>query len=535
MQRGLAVATALVLGGCTVGPNFTPPHWANPASWRFGEARVVHPEPSRAVEAPVDVAWWNLFHDRQLTELERQVAARNFDVETATVQLAEARAQLGIARSPLFPNIGANGSYTREKAANTGLFSLLSSAGTGTTAGLQANGAFGNTTLAPSIPNIPPFDLYQYGFDASWEVDLWGQVRRAVESARASVVASADARRAALISALAEVARDYVDLRGTQQQLRITRENVSTAQQGLRLTQERAAAGVTTDLDVANASAQLRTTAAQIPTLQQQEHQEINALSFLLAEPPNALAAELATPRPVPPVPPRVPVGFPAELVRRRPDIREAEARLHAATANIGVAVAAFYPQITLNGSFGFQSLQFGQLWNWGARNYALGPGISLPIFEGGELRQTVLLRKAQAQESAVNWARTVLNAWHEVDNALDAYRREQQRRDQLIQAVADNRRALALAQSRYQEGVADFLSVLTAEQNLLATELQLATSTTTVSTNLVALYLALGGGWEKTFPNAGGEGADLTVHPMPVTYMKQTTDVPGQTGMQQR
>lgn len=507
--RVLAGAAALLLGGCTVGPNFSPSHWANPVSWFSGQPKVTHLEPSEPVATPIQVAWWNIFHDPELTTLERQVAADNFDVRTATVRLAESRAQLGITRAGLFPNISGNASYTREKASNEGVFANLSPSaqGAGTPPGQSANGAFGNTAGGITGVNIPPFDIYQYGFDASWELDLWGQVRRSVESAKASVQASADAQRAALISSLAEVARDYVELRGTQEQLRIARENVNTAAQGLRLTQERAAAGVTTDLDVANASAQLRTTAAQIPTLQNQEHQLINALSFLLARPPNALTAELATPKPVPPVPPRVPVGLPSELARRRPDIREAEANLHAATANIGVAVAAFYPQVTLNGSFGFQSLQFGNLWEWGARQYALGPGVTIPIFEGGQLRETVVLRKAQQQEAAISYERTVLQAWHDVDNALDAYRREQERRDQLIQAVEQNRRALVLAQSCYQEGVSNFLDVLTAETNLLSTELQLATSTTNVSDNLVSLYLALGGGWEDTYPVAAGNG----------------------------
>ncbi|HEX5326317.1 MAG TPA: efflux transporter outer membrane subunit [Acetobacteraceae bacterium] len=508
MRRpGLAIAMALALGGCTVGPDFTPPHWANPVSWFTGEPKAAHPEPSETVAAPVNVAWWSLFHDPRLTALERQVASNNFDVLTATARLAQSRAQLGLARAAEFPTIGANGSYTRERASGHGIFSNLSpnAQGAGTPPGQSANGAFGNSAGGPQSPTTEaPFDIYQYGFDAAWELDLWGQVRRSVESATASVNASADARRAALISALAEVARDYIELRGVQEQLRIARENVNTARQGLKLTQERAAAGVTTDLDVANAAAQLRTTAAQIPALQQQEHQFINALSFLLAKPPNALTRELAVPRPVPPVPPRVPVGFPSELARRRPDIREAEAQLHAATANIGVAVAAYYPQVTLNGSFGFQALDFGNLWTGAARQYALGPSISIPIFQGGQIRQTVVLRKAQQQEAAIGYQRTVLAAWHDVDNALDAYRREQQRRDQLIQAVADNRRALALAQSRYQQGVANFLDVLTAETNLLSTEQQLASSTTAVSANLVALYKALGGGWENTYPDTG-------------------------------
>jgi len=258
---------------------------------------------------------------------------------------------------------------------------------------------------------------------------------------------------------------------------------------------------VTTDLDVANASAQLRTTLAQIPTLEQREASLINALSLLLGQPPNALREELATPKPVPPVPPRVPVGLPSELARRRPDIRLAEAQLHAATADIGVAQANFYPSLSLTGSFGPQALQFSNLFNLNARQYAFGPAITIPIFEGGQLRSTLQLRKAQQQEAAVNFQRIVLQAWHDVDNALTAYKAEQTRRDELIQAVAENRRALTLAQSRYALGVADFLTVLDTERNLLATQQQLAQSTATVSSNLVALYKALGGGWEIDMP----------------------------------
>jgi NodT family efflux transporter outer membrane factor (OMF) lipoprotein len=199
-------------------------------------------------------------------------------------------------------------------------------------------------------------------------------------------------------------------------------------------------------------------------------------------------------------------VGLPSELARRRPDIRQAEAQLHAATADIGVAVANFYPSVTLSGSVGLQSVQPWQMFNLNARNYAFGPGITVPIFQGGQLRATLELRKAQQQEAAVNYQKTVLQAWHDVDNALTAYRTEQARRDQLIQAVAQNERALGLAQSRYQDGVADFLQVLTTQQNLLSTQQQLAIATTNVSANLVALYKALGGGWETQLPAANDE-----------------------------
>ena len=244
---------------------------------------------------------------------------------------------------------------------------------------------------------LQPFDLFQGGFDASWEVDLWGGVRRSVESASASTEAADEARRSALLSSLAEVARDYIQLRGVQTQLQIARDNVRTARQSLNLTQERAAGGVTTDLDVANASAQLRTTLAQIPTLEQQEAQQINALSLLLGQPPNALRADLQTAAPVPPVPPRVPVGLPSELARRRPDIRQAEAQLHAATADIGVAQANFYPSLNLTGSLGLQSLQFGKLFDLNAKQYAIGPGLTIPIFQGGQLRATLQLAGARS------------------------------------------------------------------------------------------------------------------------------------------
>jgi NodT family efflux transporter outer membrane factor (OMF) lipoprotein len=492
---GLVGVTALT--GCTVGPDFKRPAWASPGSWFSGPKEAVKPPPSVPVAEPINVAWWSLFHDPVLTGLEKRVAAENLDVKTATVRMAESRAQLGIARSALFPTLGGNASYTREKASNTGLFALIPSA----TGAQAANGAAGNSTGGVIGGGLAPFDIWQGGFDASWEVDLWGGIRRSVESSTASALAADEAKRSVLLSSLAEVARDYIALRGTQAELAIARENVRTAQQSLDLTQQRAAGGVTTDLDVANASAQLRTTLAVIPSLEQQEAQTINALSFLLGQPPNALRGELATAKPVPPVPPRVPVGLPSELARRRPDIREAEAKLHAATADIGVAQANFYPSLNLAGSFGLQALQFGNAFNLNARQYAMGPALTIPIFEGGQLRSTLQLKEAQQQEAAINFQKTVLQAWHDVDNALTAYKAEQARRNELIQAVAENRRALNLAQSRYTQGVADFLTVLDAERSLLGTQLQLADSTTTVSSNLVALYKALGGGWEVDMP----------------------------------
>lgn len=477
-----------------MGPNFQVPSWASPKSWFAGPRETVSPEASIPVATPVDPNWWTLFHDAELTALERRVAAENLDVKVATARLAESRAQLGQARASEFPTFNANGSFTREKSSNVGQFAAAPNP-------LGANGEFGNAAGGLRSANLAPFSVYQAGFDASWELDLWGGVRRSVESATASVEAAAEARRAALLSSLAEVARDYIALRGVQTQLGIARDNVHTAQESLQLTQQRAAGGVTTDLDVANASAQLRSTMAEIPRLAQQEAADINALCLLLGQPPNALRGELADARPVPPVPPRVPVGLPSELARRRPDVMQAEAQLHATTATIGVAVAAFYPSVTLSGAIGLQSLTPAHFFNFNAREYSAGPGITIPIFEGGQLKSTLHLREAQQEEAAVNYQKVVLQAWHDVDNALTAYQTEQARRDQLVLAVAQNQRALGLAQSRYQQGVADFLTVLDTERSLLQTQQQLAQSTTDVSQNLVALYKALGGGWETDLP----------------------------------
>ncbi len=505
------------MSACAVGPDWKKPSPWSPASWlgigagkQAAEARA---EASLPVPEPVDPNWWTLLHDPELTSLEQRVAAANLNVRLSTIRLAESRSQRRITGADQFPTLQGDGSYTRERVSQKGVVGLFGgssgSSGTSTTFGSMGSSANGLQGRSGGIPtsaggggkSIPPFNLWQYGFDASWELDLWGRVRREVESADASVEASADARRNSLLSVVAEVARDYLQLRGVQAELAIDRDNIRTAQQTLDLTTSRYRAGLVNEQDVANAAAQLETTKSQVPQLEQQQDSGINALSFLLGETPQALRAELITPAPVPPVPLRVPVGVPSELARRRPDIRQAEAQLHAATADIGVAVADFYPKVTLDGSIGLQALQFKDLGNWAARQYGLGPTISLPIFEGGRLRATLELRRVEQQEAALNYQQTVLQAWHDVDNALTAYADEQRRHDSLDASVRENRRALRLATDRYRQGLVDFLTVLDAERSVLQSELQLADSTTTVSQNMVQLYKALGGGWEQTFP----------------------------------
>jgi NodT family efflux transporter outer membrane factor (OMF) lipoprotein len=503
----------MVLGlaaGCTVGPDWSKPHIYAPRNWSGGMPAA---SPSaRALSTPVadmpDAAWWRVFGDAELNALESRVAAVNFSVRLAAMRFVESRAQRQAAGADQFPSAQADASATRELISRKGVLDLLSGAGPAGSSTGQGGSANGLSWRSDGIPatktgneRLPPFNLFQYGFDASWELDFWGHVRRAVETADASLEAFAEARRNTLLSTLAEVARDYVQLRGMQAQLAITRQNLATERDSLKLAQHRFRGGLTSALDVENAGAQLHATEAQIPPLTQQESMAINALSLLLGEGPGALREELGAARPVPPVPPRVPIGVPAELARRRPDIRQAEAELHAATAAIGVAVADFYPRVTLNGSIGIQGLQLKDLGSWGAGQYGLGPSVTLPIFQGGRLRATLELRQAQQQEAAIIYQQTVLQAWHDVDNALTAYAAEQARHDALAAAAAASHSALDLARQRYARGLADFLNVLDAQRSLLSAQLQLADSQTTISLNLVQLYKALGGGWEIDFP----------------------------------
>jgi len=257
LQRLPAACLLLTLGACTVGPDFDPPEWMSPASWFARKVEPIAPAPSMPVAEPIDPNWWNLFNDPILTALERRVAEENLDVQIATTRIAESRAQLGVVGAAQFPMLNGNGSYTRQKASDVGVFANAPNA-------LGASGASGSRVGGTRSSQLSAFDVYQVGFDASWELDLWGKVRRSVESASASVLVSAEARRATLLSNLAELANDYIRLRGVQSQLRIARDNVKIAQQSLQLTQQRAAGGVTTDLDVANAAAQLRTVAAEM-------------------------------------------------------------------------------------------------------------------------------------------------------------------------------------------------------------------------------------------------------------------------------
>jgi len=497
-----ALVLASCVSGCNVGPNFAPPDSGLP-SGRFPSATIAtsskEAAPSGATSRPPDPKWWKLFRDPALTRLEERVAEANLDVRTATIKIAESRAQLGVTAAAELPQVDGTGKYQRELYSQNGIASLVP----------QLLGATGGA--APkSIPAIQPIDEYTTGFDASWELDLWGRVRRQIEAASAQIEASEDQRRQTLVSTLAEVASDYVRLRGAQALVDIANENVKTEQGLVDLTQALQEKGLTTGLDVENARAQLDSVRAQIPGFEQQESQAINALSLLLDLPPDGLRKELAGVRPVPPTPRRVAIGIPFELARRRPDIRQAEDNLHAQTADIGVAVASFFPTVSLTGTVELDALQFNKLFQASSLQYMAGPTITLPIFEGGRLKSMLQLSEANQQEAAIAYHKAVLQAWHDVANALVAFRTDQQKRSRYASEVGHAQTALDLARARYNDGVADFTTVLNSAQMVLSAQQQLLQSTVSVSTDLVQLYKALGGGWETEFP-ATPEESEVT------------------------
>ena len=496
-------ALLLLVSGCTVGPDFhTPASPYNPISWFTG--RPPAQAASQPVPQPIDVEWWESFNDPELDSLEQRAAGQNLDVLTATVRVAEARASAGITAAAFFPSVNGTVDAFDIKPSNNGISLGGGSSGSGS----SGSGSSSGSSSSSSGGEINPIQLYQYGFDATWTLDIWGKVRRQVEAGNADIQASEIDRRGTLIQTIAEVARDYLQLRNAQSLLQIAEDNVRTARNLLSLTQQRATAGLTDELDVAQEQAQLTTTEATVPQAQDQVASYINALSLLLGEPPRALQSELATAEPVPPTPAVIPVGLPSELLRRRPDIVEAEANLHVATANIGVAVANFFPTFDLLGAFDIQSDQTQDLFNLASRTYVLGGLISVPIFQGGKLVDTLHLRRQQQKEAVINYDKTVLSAFSDVDNALTDYEKEQQRRRLLRQAVRANEHAFDLAQQRYTQGIATYLDVLNAQQAVLSSQSSYQNSTAAVSTDLVALYLALGGGWEDTFPTPSNEAA---------------------------
>jgi multidrug efflux system outer membrane protein len=514
----------LLCGSCTVGPNYQRPKTLVETSWSEADARATT-QPSATTSRPIQITqWWATFRDPQLDSLVARAVRGNLYLKQAESRIRQARAQRVVAGAAEYPTIDAGGGYFIGRGGRNieipqGAFGAPSTPGKGggkqepsrldqsaqlnatplartPTAGLGASAVPLSPFGGGGLPGVVS-QLYQVGFDASWEIDVFGGTRREIEAAEADLAASTEDRRDVLITLLAEVARNYVELRGFQRELAIAQENLESLRSTLRLTRDRFNAGVTTQLDVARAAAQVSTTEASIPAIDAQVHQAVHRLSVLLGEQPGALSAELLRAKPIPAPPPEVPVGLPSDLLRRRPDVRRAERQIAAATARVGVATAELFPKFTLTGTLGFDATKLTHIADWSSRFYSLGPGVSWPIFTAGRIRANIRVQNEAEQQALIGYHQTVLVALRDVEDALVVYSREQQRRKSLSDAVAAERQAVDLANQQYAQGVVDFLTVLETQRSLYGAEDALVQSDERISANLVALYKALGGGWE--------------------------------------
>jgi len=424
--------------------------------------------------------WWLVFKDPELSSLVERAIKANLDLQLAEARIHEARATTRIEAAPLWPEFDATGSFSR-------------------TLQSQNSAQIGSTSLsAVSIISNQPMNLYQQGFDASWEIDVFGGTRRSVESAQDSFEASIYDRNDVLLTLLGEVASGYIDLRSYQTQLEVTENNLAAQTGTLKLTRARYEGGLASDLDVAQQEAQVAATASKIPTLETSCRQSIHSLGTLLGEQPDALSEELSSPAPIPIAPPELPLGLPSELLRRRPDIRRDERKLAAAFANIGVATADLFPKFSLTGATQLQSISVSNLLSEGSIYWTFGPTVTWPIFKGGQIVGNIDKSKALRDESLVTYRQTILNALEEVENEIVAFSHERERYQYLLTEVSASQRALDLSTELYLGGLKNFLEVLDAQRTLLTSENDLATSQAAVSKDLVALDKALGGGWQS-------------------------------------
>jgi NodT family efflux transporter outer membrane factor (OMF) lipoprotein len=424
--------------------------------------------------------WWETLNDPTLNSLIHRAVCNNPDVMSAIARIREARGNRGVAASGLFPQVNATGGYTHSRDSQNlpGISALSGGSGTGSFPGIES-------------------DLWQSGFDMTWEIDVFGGTRRQIESANAAVQAAVWDERDVLVSLLAEVAVNYIELRGAQRELQIAQGNLQSQEQTLDLTRRRAEGGLVPYLDVAQQEAQVATTAATIPTFQTRVRQTIHHISILLGESPNSLSDELTPVAPIPVGPASVPPGVPSELLRRRPDVRRAERQLASATAQIGVATADLFPKFNVTGALGTASQPLKRLFDYTSRMYDIAPGVTWDIFDAGKVISNVKVQNALQAESLEAYRKAVLQSFQDVDDALVAFNREQVRLQSLTRAVVANQRAVDLSTELFEKGSADFLSVLDAQRSLFAAQDAMAQSEEQVSANLVALYKALGGGWQ--------------------------------------
>jgi NodT family efflux transporter outer membrane factor (OMF) lipoprotein len=466
----LRIGVLLTLGSCAVGPSFTTPQATVAQSWR------AQSDPRIATQAAPDSLWWKVFDDSALDRLVELARLQNLPLQIAGLRIVEARAQLGIATGLQFPQTQA----------------IIGSA--------EANGLSKNTPVGSVLPHNH-FADYVLGFDAAWEIDFWGKYRRGVEAQSAGLLASVADYEAALVSLTAEVARSYVGVRTFEVLIQQARDNAKVQEQALEIARSRFQNGATSELDPSQATTLLESTRASIPQLEIGLQQQRNALSTLLGQPAGAVEALLGGAEEIPKPPAQVAVGVPAEMLRRRPDIRSAELAAAAQCARIGIAKADLYPSFSLIGSIGLRAFNKGpgshNLFSTSSVTYSAGPTINWPFLNYGRLTNGVRVEDARFQQLLVVYRDTVLRAGQEVEDALVGFLNAQQAVAFEQNAVTAAKRSVELALVQYREGATDYQRVLDAQRSLLQEQNTLASTQSSVATSLIALYKALGGGWE--------------------------------------
>jgi len=462
-----AACALFTLNGCApVGPDYVPPETSASSNWHTelkGGLTADEMNPQKLAK------WWKTLDDPCLSSLIERAVAGNLDIKDAWARLRQARASRAVAQASLFPYLNFSGSDTWTR----------SSEDTGT----------GKTT-----------QLYSSSFDAGWEIDIFGGVRRSIEAADATLQATEENLHDVIVTLLSEVALNYIEVRTYQARLDAVRENLSAQQETYQLILFRNQAGLSDELAVQQARYNLESTRSQLPTLNTGLQEAMNRIAVLLGLKPGEVHEVLENPEPIPIIPPQVAVGVPADMMRRRPDIRQAERELAAQTANVGVATADLYPKFTLAGSISAKAVSFNRLTNnltsTGDQVLSGGPAASWAIFDAGAIRQNIKVQSALQEQALINYESAILNALEEVENALVAYADEQDRNYNLQQSVEAAQSAVELAQQEYQAGLVDFSNVLDAQRSLLSFQNELAQSDGTVASNFIRLYKALGGGW---------------------------------------
>lgn len=466
----LIAISGLILVGCAaVGPDYTRVEPDAPEKWHTqlqGGLNMGVLDPETLAQ------WWRSLNDSKLSSLEERAVKGNLDLKIAQARIREARALRGISKADFFPNINASSSAT-------------------------------NYRNSENSSSFQEHKLYSVGFDAGWEVDVFGGIRRSVEAAQANLEATQMDLYDVLVSLLAEVALNYVEVRTFQTALTVTESNIKSQEETYELNRSRYQAGIINELAVQQSLYSLEQARSLIPALQTGLEAAKNRLAVLLGEKPGAVHHELAERKPIPVPPVTVAVGVPADAMRRRADIRRAERDLAAQTARVGVATADLYPKFHLIGSIGLESISTGNLLTPDSRAWSIIPGVSWNIFRGGAIRQNIKVQSARQEQALIQYESAVLKAQEEVENVLVAYAKEQRRRQSLAAATSAAQKAVRLAQDQYKVGLVDFSNVLDAQHSLLSFQDQLAQSDGAVTSNLIRLYKALGGGWKSVEPGA--------------------------------